>query len=148
MRIILLKDVAGVGRRDTVVEANDGYAQNFLIPRGLAAQATPASIAEIEKRIAQEKELDAKRLARVSEKLARLQGKRITLKVRANEKGHLFKSINAKEIIVAIQQEIGEIFPEQSLKRNALPLRGVGEHPIHIETAEAKANLTLVIEAA
>ena len=148
MKVLFIKDVARVARKGDIKEMADGYAMNFLLPQGIAVQATAAKIAEHAKQTAQNKEAEEKHLAEVKKKLQALEGKRITIKVRANEKGHLFKSINAREVLAAIEKESGEAFAEQSLKGNELPLRGVGEHPIHIETAGAKASLTFVIEAA
>ena len=148
MKVIFLKDVGGVARRGEVKEVADGYALNALIPRGLVQQATASAIVAYEKLKAQDKEAEAKRIAQMRAKLDSLEGKKITIKVRANEKGHLFKSINAKEILAAVHKETGVEFSEQSLKANTLPLRGVGEHPIYIETAGAKAGLIFAIEAA
>ena len=147
MKILFIKDVGGVGRRGEIKEVADGYALNALIPSGKAIQATPAKIAEHEKQAAQNKEAEAKHLAAMKAKLQSLEGKTITIKVRANEKGHLFKSINAREILAALEKEIGEAFPDQSLKSNTLPLRGVGEHQLHIETADASATFTIDIQA-
>ncbi len=148
MKVLFIKDVGGVGRRGDIKELADGYALNSLIPSGKAVQATPATIAAHEKRTAQNKEQEAKQMAAMKAKLQSLEGKTITIKVRANEKGHLFKSINAKEILEAVKKETGQAFPEQSLKANTLPLRGVGEHVICVEATGVKANVTIVIAAA
>ena len=102
MRVILLKDAGGVGKRDSIVEVSDGYALNFLIPRGLGEQATPNKIEELEKRRHRsEMNLSAQR-----EKLAglaeTLKGKTLAIAAKANDKGHLYKSVTpemiAKEI--------------------------------------------------
>ncbi|RJQ35229.1 50S ribosomal protein L9 [Candidatus Parcubacteria bacterium] len=148
MKVLFIKDVGGVGRKGEIKDVADGYALNALIPSGKAVQATPAAVAAHEKQTAQNKEAEAKHMAAMKAKLQSLEGKKIVIKVRANEKGHLFKSINAREILDAIKKETGEQFSEQSLKGNELPLRGVGEHPLHIEMAGAKAKVTFSIQAA
>jgi len=148
MKVLFLKDVGGVGKRGEVKEITDGYALNALIPSGKAVQATAAVIAAHEKRTAQNKIEEERHVAAKKAKLHSLEGKSIVVKVRANEKGHLFKGINAKEILAAIKKETGEEFGDHSLASNTLPLRGVGKHALHIETAGAKASFTIVIEAA
>ena len=90
MRVILLKDVGGVGKRDAVKEVKDGYALNFLIPRGLAQEASAGNLAEHDKR---QKTSEAR--AQIQdvqfEKLAQaLSADPIVMKVRANEKGRLY----------------------------------------------------------
>ena len=114
MRVIFLKDVPRVGKRHDIKEVNDGYAMNFLLPRHLAQTATPKAVAELETRMREvviEKEVQENLLLK---NLEEIKDKAITIKGKANEKGHLFSAIHKKEILQAMREqhhaEIGEEF--------------------------------------
>ncbi|MCX7774214.1 MAG: 50S ribosomal protein L9 [Clostridia bacterium] len=98
MKVILKQDVKTLGKKDQVLEVNDGYARNFLIPKGLAAEATNAAVNEVKAKQNAEKhrkdvELDnAKALA---EKIAKVT---VIIKSKAGATGKLFGSITAKDI--------------------------------------------------
>ncbi|TCO77986.1 50S ribosomal protein L9 [Marinisporobacter balticus] len=105
MKVILLKDVKGLGTKGAVVNASDGHARNFLIPRGLAKEATTGSMKVLEKqKSAQEKKKheeleEAKALA---EKLSNLT---VKLKGKAGEGGKLFGSITSKDIAEGLAKQ-------------------------------------------
>lgn len=132
MKVIFLKDVPRAGRRHDVKEVNDGYAVNFLFPRKLAEPATPKALADLEqnkKEIIIEREVQESLLLK---NLEEIKSKTITLKVKADEKGHLFSAIHKKEIVAELQSqyraEIGEnyIILEK-------PIKTIGEFEIPIE---------------
>ncbi|UHA75390.1 50S ribosomal protein L9 [Paenibacillus sp. 481] len=106
MKVILLQDVKGQGKRGQVKEVSEGYAQNFLIPRGLARLATDGNMKTLDqqnkaedKRKAQEK-ADAEALA------AKLNETTVVLKAKAGEGGRLFGAITSKQIAEALQQQM------------------------------------------
>ena len=82
MKIVLLKDVKDVGKRNEVVNVSDGYARNFLFPQKLALEATPAAIKEIERKRAIEAAKEAERRAEAQAKAEALKGKVIHISVR------------------------------------------------------------------
>ncbi len=99
MKVIFLQDVQRVGKRHDVKDISDGYAVNFLLPRKLAVVATPRAIAELEtrkKEIAIEREVQEGLLTK---NLEAIKGKTITIKVKADEKGHLFSKIHKINIV-------------------------------------------------
>lgn len=105
MKVILLKDMKDIGKKDQIVEVSDGYGKNYLIPRGIAKLATVGSINEAkDKQKAQEakkaRELaDAKALAEV------LQTKRVVLTAKMGDNGKLFGAISAKDIADAMKTQ-------------------------------------------
>src|SRR3989344_1451170 len=105
MKIILLQDVGGVGKRYEVKEVTDGHALNLLIPRGLAEQATPLKLAAHEKRTAEHAAQKAKEEEMLKSSIQGLRGARIEIAVRATEKGGLFKTIGPKEIAAALNEQ-------------------------------------------
>jgi large subunit ribosomal protein L9 len=105
MKVILLKDVKGLGKAGTVVNASDGHARNYLIPKGLAKEATESGVKVLRKQQAayqkrkQEEFHDAKILA---EKISKLT---VTLKAKSGEAGRLFGSITSKDIAEGLEKQ-------------------------------------------
>ncbi len=146
MKVIFLKDVAKVGQHGTMKEVADGYALNFLIPRGLAIQATPDKVAAhlaAQKREGEAKEQQNKM---ITEAVHSLKGVRIEIGAKATEKGGLFKSITAAEIGKAIHEQKRVSIPLETIML-AKPLKEAGEHTIKIAFGEAKVEMTLAIIA-
>ena len=147
MKIIFLKDVGGVGRAGEVKEIADGYAMNFLIPRGFAEQATPEKVLSHEKRLASKfltKQEEEKRLAGA---IQSIEGAHIEIKARATEKGGLFKSIGPKDIVAKITDEQIISIPEEAVHLQS-PIKTIGEHPVTVSAGGAKAKITVVVQAA
>ena len=146
MKIILLKDVAKVGRKHDVKNVADGYALNFLIPRGLAEKATPQALKKIESLKANEaveKKIQGELLVKNLETIEKLT---LTLKEKANEKGHLFAGLTkerlAEEIFKATRLNSD---PESILLDK--PIKEIGKHKVTVEAMGKKAEFTVIIEA-
>ncbi len=107
MKVVLLKDVKNIGKRDEILNVSDGYARNFLFPQKLAVEATPGALREIERKRAAQDAREAERLADAKEKAAVLKGKTITLAVKCGEKGRLYGSVTAAEVADALEQQHG-----------------------------------------
>lgn len=104
-KLLLRVDVPSLGRIGDVVEVADGYARNYLLPRGLALEPTDGNLKKIEEA---KKEYEAIRAKETEEKralAARLDGLELTLLARSNEQGHLFGSVGPKEIADALSDE-------------------------------------------
>ncbi|MCR4280937.1 MAG: 50S ribosomal protein L9 [Candidatus Kaiserbacteria bacterium] len=146
MRVILLKDVATVGRRDQIKEVADGYAINFLIARGLAQEASAKNIAEHDKRqkiseiTAQAQDAQFQELAR------KLAEDKISLKVKMNESGHLYESISAKRIANEITKKYKHDIGESAVMLDE-PIKGAGEAKIEIKLGRHRATATVEILA-
>lgn len=147
MQIILLQDVGGVGKRHEVKNVADGHALNFLIPRGLAEQATTEKLAAHEKHVAEHAAQKEKEQAELKESIQNLRGARIELKVRATEKGGLFKTIGPKEIAAALKEQKQVALPEEAIKPLA-PVKTTGDHIIKISAGGAESEIMLKIVAA
>jgi len=142
MKVIFLKDVGGVGQAGAMKEVNDGYAFNFLIARGLAVQATAEKIAEHLAQQKREGELRAKEEAELASRVKSLEGAKVEMKVRATDKGGLFKSVTAADILKALEQKI----PVESIQLDT-HIKQTGEYPIVISCAGAQARITVAISA-
>jgi len=146
MKVLLLKDVAKVGQRGTVKEVSDGYALNYLIPNGLAVQATPdkvAAHAAEEKRGAEAREMEMHAIAAT---IKSLENSRIEIRARATEKGGLFKSITAADIAKAVLDQRRAKLSVETIMLGK-PIKEVGEHPITIKASGAEAHIIVAITA-
>ena len=145
MKVIFLKDVPRVGKRYDIKEVNGGYATNFLFPQKLALPATPKAIAELEKKqkeIVVEREMQESLLIK---NLEEIKGKTITIKGKANDKGHLFSAIHKKEIIEAMQAENRVEIGEEFIMLDK-PIKEIGEFEIPIEIKHKKSSFKLIVE--
>ncbi len=98
MKVILLKDIKGTGKKGDVINASDGHARNYLIPRGLAKEATDGNVKELEHQNASKVKREEDALAaakKLAEDISKLE---ITFKTKAGEGGRLFGSITNKDI--------------------------------------------------
>ena len=107
MKVILQTDVKGMGKRGEVVNASDGYARNFLLPRNLAIQADNKNLNELSAKKASEahkKDLEKKQAIDIKGELEKIV---LTIKTKAGENGKTFGSITSKEISENIEKEYG-----------------------------------------
>ena len=107
MKVILLQDVPKVGKKDQVIEAKEGYARNFLFPKKLAVEATPANMKELQRqekiRADKAAELKAEAVA-LGEKLKEMT---VTLQVKCGAGGKLFGAVTSKEIAEQLEKNTG-----------------------------------------
>ena len=140
MKLVLIKDVKGIGRAHAVVEVKDGHALNLLIPRGLAVPATAATLAQAESRAKvadAQKSLSAKL---IEERLASLSEGKLTFVKKANEKGHLYDAVDAKEIAEAAALPVESIHIEK-------PFKEIGIHEVPVAYGENFGKLSIEVVA-
>jgi large subunit ribosomal protein L9 len=107
MKVILLKDMAGVGRKGEVKEVNDGYGRNFLIARGYADVATTQTLSKVANESKQKAESEKKQREKLEKIKADLSKRIFTVKVKVGNKGQVFGSINEKELLERIREKTG-----------------------------------------
>ena len=107
MKVVLLKDVKNVGKRDDILTVSDGYARNFLFPQKLAAEATSGALKEIQRKRAAQDARDAEILAEAKAKAESLKNKVITLEVKCGDKGRLYGSVTNAEVAEALEKQHG-----------------------------------------
>ena len=105
MKVILLQDIKGVGKKDEVINASDGYARNFLFPKNMAVEANTENMSKLKAKQdsknfkkSQEKE-EAQRIAK------KMEGILLKIKVKAGENGKIFGGVTAKEISENLKQQ-------------------------------------------
>jgi large subunit ribosomal protein L9 len=147
MKVILLKDVRGVGQRHEVKEVADGYAINALFPQKAAEPATPDKIAHIEAQRAAHDADVAKLEDQMANKVRSLNGAQVTISSRATPKGGLFKALSPKDVAAAIRAQHALEIPESSIQLRD-PIKTTGEHTVGLFSKAAKASLTVTVKAA
>ncbi len=144
MKVIFKKDVGGVGQRGSVKDVSDGYALNFLIPKGLAEQATPDKVAaylKSQKALADE---SAAREKEWAEQSIRMSGTKFQVHAKANSQGHLYKQLGQNEIIDAIKKIFGVDMPQNMILISS-QIKSAGEHEIAIKLGKNTVKMTLVV---
>ena len=107
MKVILLKDIKGTGKKDQIIEASDGFARNFLFPNGLAREASATNLNAIENAKAAQKHREDVERAKAEETRKALSGKAIKIVARGAEGGRLYGSVTAQEIADELFKQYG-----------------------------------------
>jgi large subunit ribosomal protein L9 len=146
MKVILIKDVKGMGRAHDEVAIADGYALNYLIPKKFAISATPVARQEAESRrknVVSRSEVDA---ALLTQNIASLAEARIVIKMKANEKGHLYDAVGESDIAKAAKEQAHIDLPEEVIKLEK-SIKELGTFDIPVASAETFGKFTITIEA-
>ncbi len=143
MKVILLQDVPGTGKRNQILNVSDGYARNFLFPRKWAMEATPKAVAEVERRNAIEREKEAARIQEAEGIAAELKGKVIHLEAKGGERGKLYGSVTNQEVADALNAQHNVEIDRRKIEL-AEPIRTAGDTEITISLyAGVKVNMTV-----
>lgn len=145
MKIILLKNVPKVGQKFDIKNVSDGYAMNFLFPNNLAEQATAKKIKEIEAMKLKHSEENKIHQDLLLKNMRSLNGARVEIQGKANEKGHLFKGIHIEEIADELKkQDHIDLKPEYIALEH--PIKEVGEFDIVAKVGDVKAIFKLIVK--
>ncbi len=144
MKIILLKDVPKMGRKFDVKEISDGYALNFIIPKGLGMKATAEALSKLEK---DKKENEVK--IKITEDLFRkdiesVSKETVKISAKANENGHLFAGISAKELSEEIEKQT-RVKIDPSFIVLDKPIREVGDFILDINAHNIKGKVKVEV---
>ena len=130
MKVILLADVKGVGKKDQTINASEGYVKNFLFPRKLAVEANSGNLKKLDNQkkaedLQRQEELDAAKA--LGEKIAE---QKVVIKVKTGDNGKLFGAVTNKEIAVALKEQTGLAVDKKKISLND-PIKAIGEklHP-------------------
>lgn len=146
MKVILLRDVAKVGRAYEIKDLADGYAKNFIIARGLGKMATPENIKKLN---AEKTQLEAGQKAQAEKLqtlLTQLQNSKIVIKAKANTEGHLFAKVHESEIAQALESQAGIELPASSIVLTQ-PLKNLGSFEIKVKAGLVTGSFPLEIVA-
>ena len=146
MEVLLLKDVEQLGQTGEIKRVADGYARNYLIPRGLATIATPGAIKQAELLRQREARRQAKELNEAQVLAQELDGRTVTFEARAGESDRLYGSITNVNIAEALEEQVGQEVDRRKIEMEE-PLKELGTHAVTVRLAPgAEAKVTVVIE--
>jgi len=146
VKVILNQDVPSLGKAGDLKDVADGYARNFLIPRGLARPATASAVkqAATSKQIVERKQ--AKAQAAVKELAATLSNTQLVFKARVGEQHRLFGSITSSDIADELSRKIGQPIDKRHVEL-AEPIRHLGEFKVPVRLApKVEPDVTIVVE--
>ncbi len=145
MKVILLKDVKKIGKRYETKDVSDGYAQNLLIPQGLAINATLEAVKRIDvikNKLAVENKVQEELLAK---NIKSLESIVLTIVGKANEKGHLFAGIHNEEIVAELAKH-AHVQVDPSFIQLTSPIKEVGEFSVEVKAEGKSAKFKLIVK--
>ena len=146
MKVILIEDVQGTGKKGDTVTVRDGYGRNFLVPRGLAIPASQGNVVRFENIVRSVSNKKARDLQTAEELKARLQEITLTVRKKAGEDGRLFGSVTHKDIVEAVKASTG-VEIDKKLVRLEEAIKTTGGHTvvIHLQP-EVNAEVRIEVE--
>ena len=145
MKVILKQDVKGSGKRGDILDVSDGYAKNYLLKRGLAEIATSSGINEIEQKRTADAYHKAETEKALKERAAELNGKQITVRIRAGENGKVFGSVTTANIAAALAEQGYEVDKKKITTKETIKTVGTFEAEVRfMEGATAKIVVNVV----
>ena len=145
MKIILLEDVKGVGKKGDAVNVSEGYAKNFLIPKKLGIEANASNLNDLKLKQNSEVKRKAQELQEAEELKTLIETKTVEIAVKTGGNGKLFGSVTNKEIAEALEEGTGIKIDKKKIVLND-PIKMVGERILPVKlhskvTAELKVNI-------
>ncbi len=150
MKVILLQDVEGQGKAGDLKDVADGYARNYLLPKGLAAAATPALLANRAQRIASEQRKLEKQAEQNRQQAQRLSEITLTFRARVGREGRLYGSITSQDIASGLREAEGIVIDRRMIVLPE-PIRSTGTFTVPIKVApklEPKITVNVIDENA
>ncbi len=147
MKVLFKKDVENVGKAGQVKDVADGYARNYLIPRGLAVAATPAALKQVAAQQASEARRAAEEEQQARDLKARLEAQPVVLRTKAGAQGRLYGSITNADVAEAVQRQLGASVDRRAIDTGDA-IRTVGSHKVSIRLHRlVTAVITLDVQA-
>ena len=147
MKIVMRQDVPKVGEAGTIQTVSDGYARNYLIPKGLAVVATSGELKVATHNIAVKERKITRQEDQLRSLADKIEGQRLVFTARAGDQGRLYGSITATDVATSLAQKIGEDVDRRRVVLDE-PLRSLGEHSVTLHlVGRLRPQITVVIEA-
>lgn len=147
MKVILSSDVDKLGRKGDVITVADGYARNFLVPKGLAMVASKGSLKQADLMQRARAEKDEREKQEAAAKVASLAASPVYISARAGEGGRLFGSVTNSDVARAIEDQLEEKIDRRDIRLDD-PIRTLGTHQVEVNLhAEVNALVTVEVIA-
>ena len=147
MKVILLKELKGKGGEGDVIDVAQGFAVNYLLPQGIAIEATKGNLKQLEQRMHNIKKREVKRIETADDLKAALDGKTVTIGTKVGEDGQLFGSVTAVMIAEAVKEQFDIEIDRKRIDLRK-PIKTAGEHTASIAIyREIKADLIVSVKS-
>lgn len=145
MKVILLEDVKALGKKGEIVNINDGYARNFVLPKKLGVEATPKNLNDLKLQNANKEKLAQEALDAAKELANKLEDGKVVLTIKTGEGGKAFGSVSSKEIATEVKNQMGyEIDKKKIQLKDAIKTLGTHTVPVKLH-AKVTAELKVVV---
>ncbi len=146
MKVILLEDVKSLGKKGELVNVNDGYARNFILPKKLGLEATPKNLNDLKLQKANEAKIAAEQLAAAKQLAEEMKEMQVKLAIKTGEGGRTFGSVSTKEIAQAAKEQLKLDLDKKKMQLDEA-IKSVGTHIVPIKLhPQVTASLKVVVE--
>ncbi|HEV8633573.1 MAG TPA: 50S ribosomal protein L9 [Chloroflexota bacterium] len=147
MKVLLVQSVKNVGKPGDIKEVADGYARNYLIPRGLATVANTTAVKQAQAQRDAEARREGKFASENQTLAARLGETQVTLRAKTGAQGRLYGAITAADIAAALEEKLGQAVDRRRIELDE-PIRTLGEHKVPIRIArDLVPQVTVTVES-
>ena len=146
MKVILLQDVKSLGKKGEIVNVNDGYARNFILPKKLGAEATARNLNDLKLQKNNEKKVAQENLKAAEELAKKLAAGRVELAIKVGEGGKTFGSVSSKEIAAAVEEQMQLDVDKKKIQLKET-IKTLGTHMVSVKLhPEVTAELKVIVK--
>ena len=146
MKVILLENVKSLGKKGEIVNVNDGYARNFILPKKLGVEATGKNLNDLKLQKNNEKKVAQENLDAAKELAAELSAGKVELAIKVGEGGRTFGSVSSKEIAVAVKDQMQLDIDKKKIQLKE-SIKSLGTHIVTVKLRpEVSAELKVVVK--
>lgn len=145
MKVILLQDVKSLGKKGEIVNVNDGYARNFILPKKLGVEANNKNLNELKLQKKKEEKIAQENLDAAKQLKEKIEAGKVVLSIKVGEGGRTFGSVSSKEIAAAVKGQMGLDVDKKKIQLKET-IKTLGMHPVPVKlhtevTAELKVSV-------
>lgn len=145
MKVILLEDVKSLGKKGQIVNVNDGYARNFILPKKLGLEANSKNLNDLKLKKQNEERIAQENLEAAQELAKKLEAGKVELAIKTGEGGRTFGSVSSKEIAAAVKEQLGYDVDKKKIQMKE-SIKSLGVHLVQVKlhpqvTAELKVHV-------
>ncbi len=145
MKVILLQDVKSLGKKGEIVNVNDGYARNFILPKKMGVEATGKNLNDLKLQKNNEKKIAQENLEAAKELAAELSAGKVELSIKVGEGGRTFGSVSSKEIAAAVKEQMNLDVDKKKIQLKEA-IKSLGTHIVNVKLhPEVTAELKVVV---
>lgn len=148
MKVILLEDVKALGKKGQIVNVNDGYARNFILPKKLGLEANNKNLNDLKLKKANDEKIAQEQLEEAQELGKKIEAGKVELAIKVGEGGRTFGSVSTKEIATAVKEQMGYDIDKKKIQlKEAIKALGTHNVPVKLHT-KVTAELKVVVKEA